>query len=202
MRSFVLVFLLGAGSFSAPAALAAPISYHVDVDASSQSGAGWLDFYFSPTTVAPAVVATLSHFSANVGPVDAGVSGDYSIGPGGTFSLTNGPGFNYLSRMVTLGGVFSFDLGFDGAFLTSTGAEGSLFSVALLDHNAMAIGNPDGVAIFALPGTSPATIVLGIDREFASVSEAVSAVPEPGTWLLIMSGLIALAALRPRRASR
>lgn len=198
LRRLLLSLVL---SGTALGALAGPTSFHVAVNTTTLAGTGWLDFFFGPTTAAPGATATLSNFSDSFGAVDAGVSGTYASGPGGAYSLTNGPGFNYLSRMVSLGGTLSFDVGFSGAFLTQTGNEGSVFSVALFDQNGGVVGNPTGVATFDLMATSAATITSGSAAQFANVAAAV-AVPEPAEWLLMMSGLLAIAFVNRRRAMR
>lgn len=197
LRHILLSLVLAGGALNASAA---PINYHVDVDASTLAGSGYLDFFFGPTLSAAAATATLTNFSAGFGPVDALSSGDYTAGPNGSYSLTNGAGFNYLSRIVTLGGILSFDVGFSGPFQTTLGDEDSIFSVALFDNTGFTVGNPDGVAQFSLVAGAPGTIAITVEREFASVTAA--AVPEPAQALLMLAGLLAMACVMRRRLPR
>jgi hypothetical protein len=178
--------LLAVALFSSAVTAMAGPTYHVDINTTGLSGTGALDFYLTPGLTALPLNVTLSNFSGNFGAVDTGISGDFAIGPNGSFSLSNDALLNaYLYRSASLGsGPLSFDVAFSGAFLDTVGNEGSVFSLALYDANNNVIDNGDGIAIFNLLATSPTVIELS---SFARAN--VSVVPEPSDMLLMLTGL-------------
>jgi hypothetical protein len=179
------VLLAVALAGSAAAAMAGPTNYHVNVNTSGLNGTGSLDFFLSSNVSALPLTATLSNFSSDFGAVDPFYSGVYTDNLDGSFSLTNGSGYNYLSRFLNLGGTVGFDVAFSGAFLDVAGSEGSTFSVALFDQTGSTVGDPSGIAIFDLAATSPTVINVVAERDLADVS----VVPEPSTALIMMTGL-------------
>ncbi|WP_317201874.1 NF038129 family PEP-CTERM protein [Janthinobacterium sp.] len=181
--------LLMAGA--AAVAAAAPASnYHVEIDTSRFSGAGFLDFAFiAGNAGAPAASATLSHFSGAFGQLVT-QEGDVSGALPGSLRFGTGAFYNDLFHSVTLGGKFSFDIQFGGAFLSTPGTTGTTFGVGLLDAGGgNYLGNPGGnVVQFELmpsPGVGPGSVSGAGYSDFASIS----AVPEAGEWLMLSAGL-------------
>ncbi|MEC5163369.1 MULTISPECIES: NF038129 family PEP-CTERM protein [unclassified Janthinobacterium] len=199
LRQLTLALLLaGAGASAAAAAPAA--YYHVDIDTRGLSGAGYLDFTFlAGNSTAPAS-ATLSRFSGALGGVVA-QEGDVQGSLAGGLDFGSASFHNELFQSIALGGKFSFDVRFGGAFLLSEGNAATTFGVGLLDDSAY-LGNPDGdmVRFELLPrvGASPA----GVGATSYAALATISAVPEADTWLMLSAGLGLLAwSWRRRRAA-
>lgn len=194
--------LLMAGATAVAAAAPAP-NYHVEIDTSRFSGAGFLDFIFlAGNADALAASATLSHFSGAFGqPVarEGEVSGTL---PGG-LRFGNGGFSNELFHSVTLGGKFSFDIQFGGAFLSTPGSTGSIFGVGLLDAGgARYLGNPDGnVVQFDLLPSMVAGQGSVSGAGYSGVA-SVSAVPEADAWLMLSAGLALIGFGARRRKAR
>src|SRR5450830_1816221 len=134
LRRAVLAALLAAGS---SVAMADPLHYHVKIDTSQFSGAGFLDFAFlAGNSPAPGASATLSQFSGAFGALDS-KEGNVSGSAPGTLVFGNGGGYNDWFQNVTLGGKFAFDIVFGGDFLGSNSNNvGTAFGLGLLDQSA------------------------------------------------------------------
>lgn len=170
---------------SALGALAAPIRYHVTLDARSAAlpASGLLDLSFGALVGAAPASATVRNFSPNVGAalywdgavVDNG-DGSFVIGNDSTNAT------NYLDLASTFGGVITFDLAFDDAFVAGIGFN-STFAVSLLDDGFNYLGSPVGDLTFELmPGA-------GVTATANSAFASASAVPEPSDLLLMLTGL-------------
>ena len=186
----VLAFSLAG---SAGAALATPTTYHVAIDTTSVAGDALLNLTFDGAGNAGPATAKLSNFSGNYGAVYealGAVSGNIAT----ILSLSNTTTDNYLSQFVTLGGRFGFDVMFD----VDNSAPGTQFSVALYlpEYAGYALGSESLATINLVPEGS-ALVNTG---RFASVSEVSAAVPEPGQMLLMLTGLLLVAAAVRRRA--
>jgi hypothetical protein len=197
LRHAVLALALAGSSL---AAMAAPISFHVDVNTTAQSGNGYLDLQFGALTSAPATTVTFSNFSAAVGAVDY-LEGDVVINADGSFTLANLPGLgSLLSFNALFGGALGFDLAFSDDYSTEMGSDGSTLTIGLLDAGFAPIGAADGIARFELlPGVGVQTSVVG---DFAVIGPVATAVPEPADWLLMATGLVLLGLTLRRRAAR
>lgn len=168
-------------------AIAGPTSFHVDINTTTLSGAGLISLSFSKLGLAGPVTAQVSNF---MGPIST-VTGTGSAATAGGYSIANGPGTdNFLDFEALFGGTFSFDIAFTGNFMDETGLDTSSLFVSLLDfgYNSLA-GDPlFGVASFTVqPGVG---IVAKADfPAFAAINANATAVPEPSSMLMMMTGL-------------
>lgn len=196
LRRAVLAAVLAASS---SLALADPLGYHVEIDTSAFSGAGFLDFAFiAGNSPAPGASATLSNFSGAFGALES-LEGNVSGSLPGTLTFGNSGAYNDWFHNVTLGGKFAFNIVFGGDFLTTAGNAGTTFGVGLLDASGMSyLGNVNGNLLqFELTpvyGGMPASIA---GSTYASIA-SISAVPEASEWMMLTGGL-ALIGLALRR---
>lgn len=175
-------------------------SYHVEIDTSSLSGTGYLDFSFlAAVAEAPSATATLSNFSGALGALvsqDGAVSGSLAT----TAVFGNTAFYNDLFHSVALGGKFGFDIVFGGAYLGTLSGDGSTFGVALYDaSNAAYPGYEGNLVQFDLSPLSASGAASIATR--AGGMASIAAVPEPAEWLLLMAGLLVLAVAARRRAA-
>lgn len=198
LRRAVLAALL-AGSSSL--ALADPLGYHVEIDTSAFSGAGFLDFAFiAGNSRAPGASATLSNFSGAFGALES-QEGNVSGSVPGSLTFGNSGAYNDWFHNVTLGGKFAFNIVFGGEFLNTAGNAGTTFGVGLLDASGTAyLGNVNGnllqFELTPLTGGVPASIAGSTYANIASIS----AVPEASEWLMLTGGLALIGfALRRRQ---
>ena len=198
LRRAVLAALL-AGSSSL--ALADPLGYHVEIDTSAFSGAGFLDFAFiAGNSPAPGASATLSNFSGAFGALES-QEGNVSGSVPGSLTFGNSGAYNDWFHNVTLGGKFAFNIVFGGEFLNTAGNAGTTFGVGLLDASGTAyLGNVNGnllqFELTPLNGGVPASIAGSTYARIASIS----AVPEASEWLMLTGGLALIGfALRRRQ---
>ena len=198
LRRAVLAALL-AGSSSL--ALADPLGYHVEIDTSAFSGAGFLDFAFiAGNSPAPGASATLSNFSGAFGALES-QEGNVSGSVPGSLTFGNSGAYNDWFHNVTLGGKFAFNIVFGGEFLNTAGNAGTTFGVGLLDASGTAyLGNVNGnllqFELTPLTGGVPASIA---GSTYASIA-SISAVPEASEWMMLTGGLALIGfALRRRQ---
>jgi hypothetical protein len=180
-QCLLAVALLG----SSLAAIAGP-TYNVSINTSALSGTGKVDFYLGSSPAELPLTATLANFSSSFGAFDATTFGDVAFDANGNLVLSNQTGFAFAERAAALGGVLTFDLTFDGAFLDTAGAMDGLFSFGLYD----AAGAVVDFATFNLSNTV-APIVIDVTG-FAGATialDAANAVPEPSSMLMMMTGL-------------
>ena len=106
-------------------------------------------------------------------------------------------------RIVSTGGV-------EGAVLLSTTLMGNLGSEDIEYFNGNYLVADYSTQLFLVNGTTGANSVflnstqlssMGVDGSLSGVAVQVAAIPEPGTWVLLLSGVfvVALAGLRRRR---
>jgi hypothetical protein len=180
LRHAVLAIGLAGASLTASASVLP--TYRITV--ADTTNIGYIDFFFANNNNAPAVTATLSHFTGTpllegdvTGPVTATANG---------FDFANK--FAYL--YVGVGGPFTFDLNFSEGFLgVGSAANGSDFSIGLYDLNEGYIGDDDAALNFSL---TKAGVVYTRYSSLLDVSvvPAAAAVPEPADWLLMLTGLV------------
>lgn len=185
IRQCLLAVVLAVSAFGA---IAGPLSYHVSVNAGTLSGPGILDFYFSKDAAAAGATVTVSNLTGALdGPAYA--IGAVTVQPDGSIVIGNGPDIdNIFGQNVQFGGMFNFDLLFSTDFLDEPLGAGSAFSVSLLNADGSpADGTDYGVALFDLvPGEG---IRSDIQQGFATIAADVTAVPEPSSMLMMMTGL-------------
>jgi hypothetical protein len=189
MKRFSLC-LFALALFASSAAQALP-TYQVKVDTRGLSGTGLMDFTFLANAGATPARAILSNFSGAFGAAydrSAGVSGDIAD----RLVLGNQDGGDYLTYTVSLGGWFSFDLSFDGAFASTEGVDASQFDVTLYNEDFSGYLGVDGsFAGFSLVpqvGGVPGAVEVSTPGGLASVTQ----VPEPSSILLVLGAIAAL----------
>jgi hypothetical protein len=163
----------------------------VNVDTGSYTGEGLMDFTFLANAGAPPASAILTNFHGAFG-----AAFDRSAGAAGTIAqsivLGNQDGGNYLTQFVNLGGLFSFDISFDGDFATTESVDESLFSATLYNADFTGyIGEAGSFAAFALApqiNGVPGGVMVLPTNELASVA-LVAEVPEPSSLALALAAL-------------
>ena len=187
----------------ASAAFAAP-TYHVNLDTSTLAGqSGYLDFSTVGVAGAPGARATFSNLASSgagygvesdrVGAVLGGI-------PSG-FSLDNAPGDNYLTHAVALGGMYSFDVSFSGAYQSVNGIDGASFAIGLYNGAMTAYTLMASFEVQPGNGIEAASITpLASSAGVAITQLPSSPVPEPASWAMMLTGLLLTGAMvRHRR---
>lgn len=195
MKRFSLC-LFALALFASGAAQAFP-TYQVKVDTRGLSGTALMDFTFLANAGATPATATLSNFSGDFGSLyerSPGVSGSIADG----LVLGNEDGGDYLTQYVVLGGWFSFDISFGGAFATTEGVDASQFNATLYTEDfSDFVGTAGSFAAFSLL-PQVAGVPGGIEVSAADGLASVSEVPEPSSLLLVLAALAALGWARSR----
>lgn len=199
MRRAALALALAAAS-----SLASAQTLHVELDTSLYGGSGasgWLDLQFNPGNV-PAVSAN-AQIGNLVGFGDAAgamLTGDV-LAQGGGYLFGNSTDYNDLFRTVSFGGKVSFDVTFSGLADPSPAAVPSAFSLALYAADGTTqLGSADTNGNLLVLNWLPAASGAGaVNVGYAATGLAVSAVPEPSTWLMLGAGLALVGGLARRR---
>jgi hypothetical protein len=188
---FVALFLLARS-----AASAGPLTYHVSIDTSSIVGtAGSLDFDFNPgPLVSQSASMQIMNFVSD-GSLAGGPQtfGDVSGGPlPTTLTFENGGAFNDYFEGFTFGSTMAFDISLFGPALSApdgTSTSGSAFGFSMFSDPAGTLAvltsDPTGLAFridVHLDGTTSVT-------SHSAVTD-VRAVPEPGSLMLMATGLV------------
>ncbi len=197
MKRFSLcLFALALALFATRAAHAHP-TYQVKVDTRALSGPALMDFTFLANAGATPANAVLRNFNGAFGAAydrSAGVAGSMADG----LVLGNQNGGDYLSYAVSLGGWFSFELSFDGAFATTESLDSSLFSATLYNADfSDYIGVAGSFAEFSLV-PQVGGVAGGVTVTTPGGLADVAQVPEPSSLLLMLGAMAALGCLRSR----
>jgi PEP-CTERM motif len=202
LRSAVAALALAFGSTAA----LADTTLAVTIDTSLFGDAGWIDFQYNPASLGmpPATTVTLSGFhgfDAGAAVETAGqVSGSLATG----YVIGNGEAFNSLLHAVNFGSVLSFNVTFSGDNVDPSGnGYGSDFAVYAYNAGLTTdLGNSTDpgkrlVGAAWTPETGSSGTLLY--QSYSSVA-TISAVPEPGSWLMLGIGALLVAGAVRRRA--
>lgn len=192
MLNISITRLLLALALACGAAQARAQTYHVAIDTKALAGQqGYLDFLLLGLSGAAPAQATLSNFSGDFNGASLTL-GDASSAANGAVNIGNSGSWNEFALWANFGGTLSFDV----RFQLAGGGAGSTLSVTLLDADLNYLGLAGDYATFALlPGDTPS---IGASGETAV--NAISAVPEPASMLMLSAGLLLLGG-RSRRSA-
>jgi hypothetical protein len=113
------------------------VTYTVNVDTSSVSGTGFLDFQFNPgNATSQAATVQISQFTGGTLTGAPSSTGNVAGTLPGTLNLANSTALNEYFQGFTYGASFSFFLTLDGPAITApngTATAGSIFGVGLYD---------------------------------------------------------------------
>jgi hypothetical protein len=190
-KSFISKCLLAVAlAGTALGAIAGPTSFRVDVNTTTLTGNGLLSLAFSNLGAAGPVTAQISNVSGMVTSVST--TGNANTVSPGIYAIANGPGpDNFLDFSTMFGGMFSFDVTFTGAFMDEVGIDTSSLYVFLFDSefNGLAGDANFGVANF-LVQPSLGIVTSSPFPAFAGINAIpATAVPEPSSMLMMMTGL-------------
>ena len=203
MQNLKKVFLQGllALAVLAHGAAHAGPTYHVSLDTTGYTGQALMDFTFLANAGATPATAVLDHFSGAFGATFDRSAGASGVIPGGV-TLGNQGGGDYLTQFVQLGGLFSFDVRFDGDFATTEAIDESQFNATLYNASLTGyIGNDGSFAQFVLvPQVNgmQGGVLASSPTGQARVAPA-AAVPEPASSSLTLGALAMLGLVRGRR---
>lgn len=193
-------------ALSACASLASAASvFQIEIDTSSlvasHGSSGWLDMQFNPGNAnTPYAQAFLSNFSGFGDPASAEVAGNVtgSLGAGYVIGNDGVGGYNDLFHAVNFGGKVGFTVSFSGDLDPASAGLGSAFAVSLLSNSFEQLGTSDPAgALVVLNWTSlGSAAATPLNNQ---IGAAVSAVPEPQTWLMLGAGLALLGGVARRR---
>lgn len=199
--------------FCAVSAMASPIMYDVTVDTSSITGTmGSLDFNFNPgplvTQFAQLQILSFTSDGTLAGACPCG-TGDVIGQLPATLTFDNGTGFNDYFDDFTYGNSISFAVSLYGPALSSpdgVSTSGSTFAFSMFSDPAgvtpvLTSDTTDGFAFTVDVNLDGSTTVANFSTQTSVTqmgSPGPSSVPEPGTMVLSVIGLVCLAIPRCR----
>lgn len=181
--------------FAHGAAQAVP-SYHVTVNTAAYRGDALMDFTFLANAGATPATAVLNNFTGAFGPEFDRSTGVTGLVPG-QVSLGNQGGGSYFTQWISLGGLFSFDVRFDGDYASTANIDASQFNATLYSSDFGGyIGTAGSFAAFELlplSNGSPGQVLVSSPNGMGTVSK----IPEPSG--LFLSGLVMLGLVKRRK---
>jgi hypothetical protein len=198
VKTFVPQCLLACALFAHGAAQAVP-GYHVTVNTAAYTGQALMDFTFLANAGATPATAVLNNFIGAFGPEFDRSTGVIGLVPG-QVALGNQGGGSYFTQWVSLGGLFGFDVHFDGDYGSTANIDASQFNATLYSGDfGSYIGAAGSFAAFELlppSNGSPGQVLVSSPNGMGTVSD----IPEPSG--LFLSGLAMLGLLQRRKHRR
>ncbi|HWW68600.1 MAG TPA: NF038129 family PEP-CTERM protein [Duganella sp.] len=172
---------------------AAPM-YSITIDTASLGGGqAYLGLYFLGLANAAPATATVGSLTGEFSGKPR-VTGSVTGALSGPAVFSNADGGGELVRVVTLGGLLSFDVG----FTLGAGDAGTTFGWALFDDSRYLGADGDLGTVSLQPGAAPGAMFV-VDN--VSALSHVRAVPEPSSVLLMLAGMLCVIA-QGRRIGR
>lgn len=200
----MLAAALGAASQQASAE-----TLHVEIDTTSMSNSGWIDFMFNASNSNAANTdVLLSNFVGFSTATPAETSGSVRGSLAGGYTLSNAAQTAELFHAVNFGSIISFNVEFSGAIGPTINRSLSTLGIALYGPDQTTLlGNGDSASgslvhlnWLSPTSTTPGSVSTRIFDDVVSVGAvAVSPVPEPSVWLTMGAGLGLLALVRRRK---
>jgi hypothetical protein len=198
VKTFVPQCLLACALFAHGVAQAVP-GYHVTVNTAAYTGQALMDFTFLANAGATPATAVLNNFVGAFGPEFDRSTGVTGLVPG-LVALGNQGGGSYFTQWVSLGGLFGFDVHFDGDYASTANIDASQFNATLYSGDfGRYIGASGSFAAFELlplSNGSPGQVLVSSPNGMGTVS----AIPEPSG--LFVSGMVMLGLLQRRKRRR
>ena len=198
VKTFLPQSLLAFALFAHGAAQAVP-SYHVTIDTAAYSGQALMDFTFLANAGATPATAMLDNFIGSFGPEFDRSTGVIGFVPG-QVALGNQGGGSYFTQWVSLGGLFSFDVHFDGDYASTENIDASQFNATLYSSDFSgyigAAGSFAAFELLPLSNGSPGQVLVSSPNGMGAVSE----IPEPSG--LLLGGLVMLGLMQRRKHRR